>query len=220
MSIEDVQRRQQILQELKRRRNRELIAFVPFVAALLVVYQAFDDPGLVIGGLRGLPLFLAAFTVVAACLVHHAVNWRCPACRHHFRSGISVPFCKSCGFVFEESKGQLFADPAVERREQVERAVQIDAGQYRGKYALQLIKALVIVGLGLLMALVLADQPGAARPDGWLYRTFGESGAHTAMQAIGGFITLLGLAWAGYAVYRLTAGARRRTEKVRNFLKS
>jgi rubredoxin len=218
MSIDDIQSRRQIAEEFKRRRTRELIAILPFMAAVFVLYQIFDEPGYQIGGLSGGPLLLAALAVLAAVLIHHVVNWRCPACGRVFLTGISVPFCKGCGAIFEESKAQPGGDPAAERREQVERAVQAGVGEYRNKYGLHLIRGLGAVVIGLFLFFFLADDPNSVKPDGWLYQKFGEQGAHYGMKAISALVVLLGLAWMAFAIHRIKVGSRRREEEVRQLL--
>ncbi|HKI01212.1 MAG TPA: hypothetical protein VKK31_04480 [Thermoanaerobaculia bacterium] len=219
MSAADFQSRQQIVQEFKRRRGREIAMAFPFVAALLVAWQAYDDPDFLLFGLSGVPLFGTALGVVAACLAHHAFNWRCPVCQRHFRTGISVPFCPQCGAVFEESRDPLaMADPDAARREQVENAVQAELKMYQSKYALHLMRGMVTVLIGSLITFSLADDP--VKPDGWLGRTFGEADTHALLRTAGAVLLLAGLAWIAYAVRALTGGARRHTEEVRRFLET
>lgn len=215
MSLDDAFRRQQILEDFKRRRTRELVAAVPFLAAVFVLYQMHDDADFSIGGLTGKPLLLAALAVIAAVLVHHVVNWRCPACGQVFLTGITVSHCKRCGMLFTEPKGMLpGGDPVAEHRERVEAAVKADVGEYRNKYALHLIRGLSVSLIGG-VAFFLAGSPDAVKPDGWLYQKLGPEGATLALQAFGLFIILAGIAWMAFAVSRLRLGARRHEAEVR-----
>lgn len=211
----DAFQRQQILDDFKRRRAREIIAIAPFLASIFVIYQVFESPGFQVGGLSGGPLLLAALAVLAAVLIHHVVNWRCPVCRHVFLTGITVSHCKQCGTLFTEPKGLPGGDPVAERRERVELAVKADVGEYRGKYAMHLMRGLVVVVIGCVMFFLLADDPNAVRPDGWLYQKLGEEGSHLAVKAISVAVILAGLAWIAFAINRIKLGSRRYEEEVR-----
>ena len=216
MSVDDPQQRQQILEDFKRRRTREIIAIAPFLASVFVIYQLFDDPGFQIRGLGGGPLLLASLAVLAAVLIHHAVNWRCPVCGHVFLTGITVSHCKRCGMLFTEPKGMLpGGDPVAERRERVELAVKTDVGEYRNKYALHLMRGLGVVVVGCVMFFLLANDPNGVKPDGWLYQTFGEQGAQYGVKAFGAFVILVGIAWMVFAIHRIKVGSRRHEEEVR-----
>lgn len=216
MSVNDPLQRQQILEDFKRRRTREIIAIAPFLASVFVLYELFKNPGFTVGGLSGGPLLLAALAVLAAVLIHHVVNWRCPACGHVFLTGITVSHCKSCGMLFTEPKGMLpGGDPVAERRERVELAVKTDVGEYRNKYALQVMRSLVVVLIGCVMFFLLASDPNGVKPDGWLYQKFGPQGAQYGMRAIGAFVILVGVAWMVYAIRRIKVGSRLHEEEVR-----
>ena len=95
-------RQQQIVTEFRRRREREMIAAIPFLAGASVAYTAYRDPTFRIMGVSGMPLLLPALAVVAACCVYHLVNWRCPVCGRVFLTGIFVSSCDRCGTVFQE----------------------------------------------------------------------------------------------------------------------
>jgi hypothetical protein len=218
MTVTDVQSRQRIVEEFKRRRAREIMAMIPLLAAVFVLYLAWEDPAFRVGGLSGPPLLLACAAVIAACLVHHAVNWRCPVCKANFWAGFQVPFCPRCRAVFTEAgESHLLPDAEAERRARMEAAVQTNLGQYRGKYILDLMKAVVIVIVGLIMVFLLADAPDALKPDSILIRKLGPEGAHMALKALGGLVVLTGLAWAAWAVYALRR-AGRHGEEIRRFL--
>jgi ribosomal protein L37AE/L43A len=207
---DEASRRQQIVQDFKRRREREMLAFIPCLFAFWVFYEAWQDPGFRLAGLSGWPLLLAAGAAVALIIVHHLVNWRCPVCRQPFLTGpFGVKFCKKCGALFEEPKTYT---PA-ERQEEAERAFQHAMGQYRGNWALHLFKALIIIGLGLLGMFAL-DEP--AVPGSWLARNLGQRGAGFLF---GGIILLVGLVWLAFVVRGFTVGARRYAEQMRRVLK-
>lgn len=214
--MDDPQQRQQILAEFKRRRTREILSIFLFLAAVFVISQFFDDPEYKVGGLSGGPLLLAALAVMAAVLIHHVVNWRCPACGHGFLTGISVSHCQSCGMLFTEPKGMLpGGDPVAEHRERVALAVKAEVGKYRNYYALHLMKGLGVVVIGCVVLFLLANDPGGVRPDGWLYQKLGKKGVEYGKQAFGAFIILIGFAWMAFAIHRIKVGSRRYEEEVR-----
>jgi len=162
---------------------------------------------------------MAAVAVFAAYLLHHVFNWRCPACGRNFWRGISVPFCRHCGSLFERQRGKLF-DPDGDYRDQAERALQVDLSLYKLRYSLHALRgAVVLLGGVLFVILALADDSKLATPDGWLYRTFGEHGVQPAVMAVGGFIGLCGIVWMGFAVRGSTVGLRRYTERMRALLR-
>lgn len=212
--------RQQVLAEFKRRRTRELVAAGPFIAAAIVFVEADKSALFQISRLKDAPLLVAALLVIAACIVHHALNWRCPVCSKNFWTGIFVSHCKNCGTVFEKSKLPPGSSPVAERRAEVERAIELDLGEYRGYYLQQFLYGLAIVVLGLFVSFFLSSNPEAVAPDGWLAQKFGEQGAVQAVWGIGGLVTLLGLAMMAYAFRQLTVGVRRNTQEAREALNS
>jgi hypothetical protein len=214
----EAERRQEILREFQRRRTRELLAGIPFLAAFFVIYQLRVKPEYEIGGLSGAPLLMAAIAVIAAVLLHHAINWRCPACGHNFWRGIGVPLCRHCGAVFVAPRRKERADPAGYEK-QAERALQSDLGLYRTRYAKRGLGALMLIGVGaLIIYLALSGELGAnhASP---LYQTYGEQGVKPVGVAIGGFFALCGIAWMAHVVRRLTTGQRRYTQRLRKMMK-
>jgi hypothetical protein len=216
MIPEQAQDWRQIAAELKRRRNRELVAAVPLFAAVIVFVQLLHDSSFEIGGLGGLPLLVTALAVVAGYTVHHLTNWRCPACRHYLGK-LGATLCNHCGATFTAPPDQPLMDEAVARQEQQRRAVQAEVAMYRTKAGMGLLKGLVAALLGGVMIL-LAESPETVKPDSVLYRWFGESGAHLAVQLFGGFIVLTGVAWMGYALWRQKTGARRYAERLQSLV--
>jgi len=101
MSVSDAGRQQQIVQEFRRRRARELVALIPGGLAAYTVSRAFGGSGFTAGGpSRWLLLGLAA-AVIVAYFVHHLINWRCPACGRHFLDGFLIRRCARCGVAFK-----------------------------------------------------------------------------------------------------------------------
>lgn len=216
MFPEQAQDWRQIAAELNRRRKRELVAAVPFLAAILVIVQLLHDSHLTIGGLGRLPLLAAALAVVAVYFVHHLTNWRCPACRHYLgKLGASV--CSRCGATFTAPPDEPLMDAAAARQEQEGRAVQAEVAMYRNQAGMSLFKGLLTALLGGVMIL-LAESPETLKPGSVLYRWFGESGAHLATQLFGGFIVLVGVAWMSYALWRQKTGARRYAEQLQGLV--
>lgn len=205
MSSPEVERRQEIVREFQRRRTRELLAGVPFIAAFVVIYQLRANPEYEIGGLSGPPLLLAAIAVIAGVLLHHAVNWRCPACGRNFWRGINVPLCRHCGAVFVGPRKGGSVDP-VGYSGQAERALQSDLGLYRARYARHTLRVLVLIGAGVL--LIFLALSGAGRPE-----------MKPAGVAFGGFLCLCGIVLMGFIVRAFTTGQRRYEARMRKMMK-
>jgi ribosomal protein L37AE/L43A len=218
MPSPEVERRQEIVREFQRRRTREMLAGVPFIAAFVVIYQLRANPEYEIAGLSGPPLLMAAIAVIAGVLLHHAVNWRCPACGRNFWRGINVPLCRHCGAVFVGSRKRERMDPAGYQG-QAERALQSDIQIYRARHAKRAFGALLLFGAGALIIFVALSGDLAANHQSQLYQTFGEQGVTPAGVALGGFFCLCGIAWMAVIVRRLTTGQRRYEERMRKMLK-
>lgn len=201
----EAERSQEIVREFQRRRTRELLAGVPFLAAFVVIYQLRANPEYEIAGLSGPPLLLAAIAVIAGVLLHHAVNWRCPACGHNFWRGINVPLCRHCGAVFVGPRKGERTDPAGYQG-QAERALQSDLGLYRARYTRRMLRVLVLIGAGAL--LIFLALSGA-----------GRSEAKPEELALGGFLCACGFIWMGFIVRAFTTGQRRYEARLRKMMK-
>jgi hypothetical protein len=92
----------QVVAEFRRRRTRQLIAVVPFVAALIPLFML-EDAGP--EGLFGIPAVVVGSVcgaVVIAGFIFSLMNWRCPACRCYLGKAISPRFCQKCGAQLQE----------------------------------------------------------------------------------------------------------------------
>jgi hypothetical protein len=97
MSLNEPGRDPQVIEEFRRRRVRQLVAVVPFVAALIPLLML-EDAGP--EGLFGIPAVAVAAVcgaVLIAGLIFSLVNWRCPACKGYLGKAISPRFCQKCG---------------------------------------------------------------------------------------------------------------------------
>ena len=91
------EQKQEIKQQFKTRRNRQLCISLP-IAALMIAAIIFEDR------LNAIPLPVSEQTfgivflaLVAAVLALSFKNWRCPACDKYLGRSISPKFCAKCG---------------------------------------------------------------------------------------------------------------------------
>jgi hypothetical protein len=216
----EAERRREILQTYKQRRDLQHLSGFLALGAAFLAFKAWESPGFGIAGFGGPPLLLTALAVVAAGLAHYAASWRCPDCGRHFRRFVSATFCRHCGTVFTTDLRGTLADPEGDPRRQAEQALKADLQMYTSKRNRgALFGALLGLAGVLFIVLALADDSNLVRPDGWLYRTYGEHGAQTAVMVIGGALSLCGLAVMIYAMRASTVGVRRYTERMRALLR-
>ncbi|MFB3921165.1 MAG: hypothetical protein ACE145_05550 [Terriglobia bacterium] len=95
---------QRIMDEFKKRRNRQLLVSVPFLGIFVGALWLRDHPG-------GLPMnfgttaFLVVFFgAIAALLAFSLWNWRCPACNRYLGKGFGPSFCPKCGVRLQHSQ--------------------------------------------------------------------------------------------------------------------
>lgn len=87
----------QIISEFKRRRTKQIIAVIPFIAAMIPLFLL-DEAGP--AGLFGISSIVIGSTCIAiliAGLIFSVINWRCPACNSYLGKTISPRFCQKCG---------------------------------------------------------------------------------------------------------------------------
>ncbi|MFL6233963.1 MAG: hypothetical protein ACJ76N_12585 [Thermoanaerobaculia bacterium] len=215
----EAERRREILQTYKQRRDLQQVFRFLAAGAMFLAFKAWENPGFGIAGFSGPPLLFTALAVQAACVAYYAASWRCPVCGRHFRRLVSATFCRHCGTVFTTDLRGRLADPEGDPRQQAERALAADLSVYRGKRNRSALFGAILCLSGVLfIVLALADDSNLVRPDGWLYRTYGEHGAQTAVMVIGGALSLCGLAVMIYAMRASTVGVRRYTERMRALL--
>lgn len=212
--------------EFRKRRNRLILIAFPLAAAMMIAWEAVNDLDFQIYGLNHTQTLWFGIGATVALFGLNLIDWRCPNCNTYLNNGISIPFCKSCGALFVPppadkagpAAAMSYPDPETAsdvRRAQAEAALQSEIDQHRNNCALRIMKALVVVGLGALMAFVL-DEP--ASQDGWLYQKFGEAGATNGPKVIGGGVMALGLAWIAWEARSIARGKRLLTEKYRHLL--
>ena len=211
--------------EFRKRRNRLILIAFPLAAAMMMAWEAANDLDFQIYGLNHTQTLWFGIGATVVLFGLNLIDWRCPNCNVYLNNGISIPFCKSCGALFvpppADKAAMSYAEVNPEiasnvRRAQAEAALQAEINQHRNNCALRIMKALVVVGLGALMAFVLDAEP--VSPDGWLYQKFGEAGAANATMVIGGSVMALGLAWIAWEARSIARGKQRLTEKYRDLL--
>jgi hypothetical protein len=87
---------EQILREYRVRQNRQLIAMVLAIFAVLLAAVLYKRPG-VLGTFSKTSLFSVQAVAIAAFLGFSAFNWRCPNCSAYLGADIHRTRCRSCG---------------------------------------------------------------------------------------------------------------------------
>jgi hypothetical protein len=201
---------QQVAAEFRRRRIRELVAILAALAGVVVIVELLSDPGFEVAGLGGLPLFTVALVIVAASLVHHIANWRCPACADYLgRLGASL--CRSCGAILLAGDDPPSPDERAEHEHRLQRAVAAEVAIYRGRTGFSLLLGLIVAFLGALL-LVLGDealQPARGSDPRW----FASTSSWPTLFA--GLTILTGIVLIGEALWRWRSGARTYAARLR-----
>lgn len=199
--------------EFRKRRNRLILIAFPLAAAMMMAYEAFDDPSFQIYGLDHTQTLWFGIGATVVLFGLNLMDWRCPNCNTYLNNGISIPFCKSCGALFVPPPADKAAmsyaevDPQVAasvRRAQAEAALQSEINEYRNNCVLAILKAFVIIGLGALMVFVIDPGPDQV--------TAGR------LKAFGWGTMAVAAAWIGLEVNSFAKAKQRITDKYRDLL--
>ena len=87
----------QIAEEFRQRRNRQWIAAIPGILAILVVVFSLDHAESSLFGIDTNVLAMVGGAVVLAYLMFSIWNWRCPACDGYMGKAMNPTFCAKCG---------------------------------------------------------------------------------------------------------------------------
>lgn len=199
--------------EFRKRRNRLILIAFPLAAAMLIAYEAFEDPSFQMYGLDHAQTLWFGIGATAFLLGLNLIDWRCPSCNTYLNAGISIPFCKRCGALFVPppadkagpAAAMSYPDPqlaAEARRAQAETALQSEINQHRNACVLRIMKAVVVIGLGALMAFVLDPGPGK----------------ENVARLFGGGTMVLGLAWIAWEARSISKVKQQLTEQYRDLL--
>jgi hypothetical protein len=165
--------KQAILKDYRRVRLLEMPIVLAILVGATVLILTLKDPSLVIAGLGGIELAIAAGAVLLAGLVLHFVHWRCPGCRRGLQIGIGgLIACRQCGVVLNAKQvvrpGLTVAESALKKEMKIYDAVT-------GK---RLVQGIVVLGAGLAFFLWATPKDTVPVPfgaPGWLngLRVFG-----------------------------------------------
>ncbi|HET9228622.1 MAG TPA: hypothetical protein VFR31_18230 [Thermoanaerobaculia bacterium] len=197
--------------EFRKRRNRLAIIAFPLAAAMMTAFEAITDPGFHAYGLSRVQTLWVGIGGTAILLGLNLLDWRCPNCNAYLNDGITISFCKRCGALFfpppPDKTDDLVFSPeagAEARRAQAEAALKNEIKQHRGHYIVKFVKALIVIGLGALMAFVLDPGP---TPD-----------ITRISRLIGWGVMALGAFWMVWAAHSFSTTAQYLTEKYRDLL--
>ncbi|HEX9780190.1 MAG TPA: hypothetical protein VGB20_03150 [bacterium] len=96
------QRDQRVIEEFGKRRKRQLMLTVPFIAAMVLLFVA-KDRVLAIDGLSQEAFGGIMLVVVVGLLGFSFKNWRCPACNRYLGKAWNPRFCAGCGVPLQGS---------------------------------------------------------------------------------------------------------------------
>jgi hypothetical protein len=85
------------IQEFKKRRKNQLMAWIPFVAVILGAAWQGHHPKQIPSGFLGRNFGVIFLLYIVALVVFSFRNWRCPACNGYLGRGINPRSCPSCG---------------------------------------------------------------------------------------------------------------------------
>ena len=201
--------------EFRKRRNRLILIAFPLAAAMMMAWEAFEDPGFQMYGLDHAQTLWFGIGATAFLLGLNLIDWRCPHCNTYLNAGISIPFCKRCGALFVAppdgkagpAAAMSYPDPqlaAEARRAQAEAALQSEIQQHRSACVLSIMKAFVFAGLGALMVFVLDPGPDPEKAN--------------IARLIGWGVIALGLAWIAWEARSFATVKQRLTEQYRDLL--
>ncbi len=183
---------------------------VPIVLAGLVgatvLILTLENPSLVIAGLGGVELAIAAGALLLAGLVLHFVHWRCPGCRRGLQIGVGgFIACRRCGVVLNAKQvgrpGLTVAESALEKEMTI----------YEADTAKRLIQGVVVFGAGLAFFLWGTPKDTVAVP-------FGAPGWLNGLRVFGLGIILCAVGIFYLVGRRMTAGEREHEAWVRRKL--
>ena len=91
------ERKEQVIQEFKQRRSRQLMVVAPVIFAAVFLGWIQDNQHVSIAGLPGNMLIGLAIAVVVGAVLFSLSNWRCPGCSRYLGKVINPAFCPKCG---------------------------------------------------------------------------------------------------------------------------
>ncbi len=95
-------KRMLLKREFEKRRCRQGIASIPFMAAVVgLVLAGFPDLGRVMGFSQDLVFPIVGLAVIAF-FGYSLVNWRCPSCNRYFGQRLNPKRCSGCGTDFRD----------------------------------------------------------------------------------------------------------------------
>lgn len=87
----------EVHREFARRRTRQLIALVPVLIAIALLFWFDRHRGASIAGINPDAMPIVPFAFVAGVVLFSLFNWRCPACSGHLGRGWNPRYCPKCG---------------------------------------------------------------------------------------------------------------------------
>jgi hypothetical protein len=88
---------QQVIEQYKQRRTRQIAITVPGLLAILLLFWSTENPETTFAGLQPSVITGIAIALLVATVVLSFLNWRCPACGKYLGRAFNPKFCSGCG---------------------------------------------------------------------------------------------------------------------------
>ncbi len=175
----------------------EMLIVLVILAGGTVLLLILQNPSLVIAGLGGVELAIAAGAVLLCGAILHFVNWRCPHCRSGLQRGVGgLIGCKKCGLVLNGKQmrkgGLTVAESALAKEMKIYDAVTVK----------RLFQGLVVFVGGLAFFLWATPKDTVPVP-------FGAPGWLNGLRILGLVIVLAGVWVFSIVGRRMTSGEQR-----------
>ena len=87
---------EQIADEFKRRRTRQLIV-TPFIV-LAILFMVWSEKSTGVSGVKSPTMLqIITFVIIVGAIIFSLFNWRCPSCKGYLGKAINPKFCVKCG---------------------------------------------------------------------------------------------------------------------------
>jgi len=92
-----------VIAEFRKRRNRQLLASVPMIVALIFLFMLKDM------GASAFPAWIPEQLILPVCLgvvgigvIFTLGNWKCPVCKRYLGKSFAPRYCQKCGAQLQE----------------------------------------------------------------------------------------------------------------------
>lgn len=91
------QKNQQVIEEFKKRRSRQLAVTIPFIAVMLLFFWLENIKIEILPGVSSQVHFGFFMVLIVGLVIFSLKNWCCPACKGYLGKAFNPRFCQKCG---------------------------------------------------------------------------------------------------------------------------